>query len=61
MLFCGEERGDVNKRKKKKWECVKAHMKVDGEEDILKKTRNNENNVEHGPETVDVLLNMSDR
>jgi hypothetical protein len=36
-------------------------MKVDAEEDILKKIRNNENNVEHGPEAVDVLSNMSDR
>jgi hypothetical protein len=43
-----------------KYECVKAHMKVNAEKDVLKNTRNNENDVEHGPETVDVLSNVSE-
>jgi hypothetical protein len=33
-------------------------VKVDTEKDVLKKTRNDQNNVEHGPETVDVLWNI---
>jgi hypothetical protein len=37
---------------------VKAHMEVDTEENILKKTRNDKNNVEHGLETVEVLWNV---
>lgn len=41
-------------------ECVKAHMKVDAEKDVLKKTRNDKNDVEHGPETVNVLLKTSE-
>ena len=35
-------------------------MKVDAEKDVLKNTRNDQNNVEQGLETVEVLLNMSD-
>jgi hypothetical protein len=37
---------------------VKAHMVVDTEEDVLKKTRNDQNDVEHGLETVEVLWNV---
>jgi hypothetical protein len=33
-------------------------MKIDSEEDVLKKTRNDQNDVKHGPETVDVLRNV---
>ena len=36
---------------------VNAHMKVDTKEDVLKKTRNDQNDVEHGLETVEVLRN----
>lgn len=34
---------------------VKAHVKVDAKEDVLEKTRNDQNDVEHGLETVQVL------
>jgi hypothetical protein len=37
---------------------VKAHMKVDTKEDVLKNTRNDQNDVEQGLETVNVLLNV---
>lgn len=37
---------------------VKAHMVVDTEEYILKKTRNDQNDVEHGFETVEVLWDV---
>jgi hypothetical protein len=37
---------------------VKAHMVVDTEEDVLKETRNDQNDVEHGLETVEVLWNV---
>ena len=35
-------------------------MKVDSEKDVLENTRNNQNDVEHGLEAVEVLLNMSE-
>ena len=41
-------------------ECVKAHMKVDAEKNVLEKTRNDQYNVEHGPETVNVLWKTSE-
>ena len=37
---------------------VKAHMVVDTEEDVLKNTRNDQNDVEHGLETVEVLWDV---
>ena len=37
---------------------VKAHMKVDTKEDVLQKTRNDQNDVEHGLETIEVLGNV---
>ena len=33
-------------------------MKVDTKEDVLKNTRNDQNDVEQGLETVNVLLNV---
>jgi hypothetical protein len=33
-------------------------MVVDTEEDVLKKTRNDQDDVEHGLETVEVLWNV---
>lgn len=39
---------------------VKAHMVVDTEEDVLKNTRNDKNDVEHGLETIEVLWNVQE-